>query len=357
MGQVCAVTKNETSPISFKRGPSRRIKWVKVDQNKRTSVADRRGRGLAWLSLFQNSDESAVMETIGDADIHLLDAGTTLLRPGDQNDAVFLILAGELGAYLGDSQNPESVISMGPGDCLGELSAIDGKPVSALVRAVTQSRVLKLSHDIFWNQLMAVPGVALNLLRVLTDRMRRNTEAMLAGQRKQIELEYLRQELDVARQLQIGMLPMRRPWFPDRPDLEIAGMMEAASSIGGDLFDAFFVDDRRLFFCIGDVSGHGIPAAMFMARAVSLMRLTAFTDKCPATLLERVNEQLCAGNDAMMFITMFCGFFEIDTGQVVYSNGGHLAPLHWRDGTLNSLRIPKGTILGVLPGSKYVWLC
>ena len=129
---------------------------------------------------------------------------------------------------------------------------------------------------------MAVPGVARNLLIVLSARMRRNTEVMLEGQRRQIELEYLRQELDIARQLQNGMLPMHGRLFPERQDIEIAGMMEAASFIGGDLFDAFFADEQRLFFCIGDVSGHGIPAAMFMARAISLMRIAAMSITRPA---------------------------------------------------------------------------
>jgi sigma-B regulation protein RsbU (phosphoserine phosphatase) len=354
MGQVVVVKKEELSQISFKRGLNRRFKSVAVDLDRRVEVDDRRHQGLAWLSLFKNSNESAVIEAIGDSEILVLEAGATLLRPGEPNESVFLILAGKLGAHLGDSQNPESVIPMVAGDCLGELSAIDGKPVSALVKAVTKSRVLRLSQDVFWNRLMAVPGVARNLLGVLANRMRRNTEVMLDGQRKQIELEYIRQELDVARQLQIGMLPMRRPWFPDRQDLEIAGMMEAASSIGGDLFDAFFVDDQRLFFCIGDVSGHGIPAAMFMARAISLMRIAAFADACPAALLARINEQLCAGNDANMFVTLFCGFLEVATGRIVYSNGGHLAPLHWRDGKMTPLPIPKGTIIGVIPGGKYI---
>lgn len=346
-------TKDEFSQISFKRGISRRNKSVTVHLEKRTLVDDRRSRGVIWLPLFHDADESAVIEAIGDSDILTLEAGATLLRPGQPNDAVFLILVGELGAYLGDSQNPESVITMAPGDCIGELSAIDGKSVSALVKVIKQSRVLRLSHDVFWNRLMVVPGVARNLLAVLAKRMRRNTEIVLEAQRKQIELEYIQQELDIARQLQIGMLPMRRPWFPGRTDVEIAGMMEAASSVGGDLFDAFFVDDQRLFFCIGDVSGHGIPAAMFMARAISLLRITAFVDTCPAAVLARVNGQLCAGNDANMFVTLFCGFLQVNSGHVVYSNGGHLAPLHWRDGKMNTLPIPKGAIIGVLPEAKY----
>ena len=130
-------------------------------------------------------------------------------------------------------------------------------------------------------------------------------------------------------------------------------MMEAASAVGGDLFDAFFVDEQRLFFCIGDVSGHGIPAAMFMARTVSLLRIAAFSSDCPAVLLGRVNEQMCAGNDANLFVTLFCGFLQVDSGHIVYSNAGHLAPVLLRNGTSTALELPKGTIIGVLPGIRY----
>ena len=313
----------------------------------------RRHSRVAWLSLFRGANEAAVSEVIADAEVLVLPPGHTLLRIGEMNDTVYLVLSGQLGAYLGNPSPDVTPIPIGPGDCVGELSAIDGKPVSALVRALSETRVLYLPRDVFWNRLMAVPGVARNLLAVLAERMRRNTEAMLEGQRRKIELEHLRQELNVARQLQVGMLPLRRPLFPERPDLEIAGMMEAASFIGGDLFDAFFIDDDRLFFCIGDVSGHGIAAAMFMARTVSLLRLSAFSVECPALLLQKINDQLCAGNDANMFVTLFCGFLELSSGRVVYSNGGHLAPVHWHGGQSSYLPIPKGTLIGVIPGIAY----
>jgi sigma-B regulation protein RsbU (phosphoserine phosphatase) len=340
-------------PIRLSRDRDRRKNSTPVSDDRRSSLGDRRRLGLAWLSLFQGAEESALMEAVGSSEILVLQPGETLLRPGQANATVFLVLAGKLGAYLGDSIASGGVIPIGPGECLGELSAIDGKPVSARVEALSETRLLKLSQDTFWNRLMAVPGVARNLMTVLAERMRRNTESMLEGQRRKIELEYLRQELDVARQLQVGMLPMQRPLFPERQDIEIAGMMEAASFIGGDLFDAFFVDDRRLFFCIGDVSGHGIPAAMFMARAVTLMRIAAIGTDCPALMLQQVNDQLCAGNDANMFVTLFCGFLEVDTGRAIYSNGGHLAPLYWRDGQANLLPIPKGALIGVIPGARY----
>lgn len=340
--------------ILFRRGGERRVRSLPVETDRRQQRDDRRRPALEWLSLFHDADQALVMEAINDQEVIIMEPGEILLRPGDPNDAVYLVLSGSLGVHLGDADNPDSIIPIRPGDCLGELSAIDKKPVSALVKVVDKSRILRLSQDVFWNRLMAVPGVAKNLLVVLAQRMRRNTEAMLAAQRQQLEFEHLRQELDVARRLQLGMLPMRRPLFPGREDVEIAGMMEPTSMVGGDLFDAFFVDDQRLFFCIGDVSGHGIAAAMFMARAVSLMRMAAFGVACPAVLLSTINDQLCAGNDANMFLTLFCGYLEVDTGRMVYSNGGHLAPLHWREGRVGSLRLPKGTVLGVMPGIPYV---
>lgn len=347
------MTSGERHPASFRRGDERRRQANGSDREQRAAVIDRRIGGLEWVLLFRGADQAAVREAIGEAEVLALQVGDILLTPGEANDTIYLILAGQLGACLGNPAAPETVIPLGPGECLGELSAIDGKPVSALVKALTDARVLRLSQDVFWNRLMAVPGVARNLMAVLAERMRRSTQAMLESQRRQIELDYLRQELEVARQLQQGMLPMQRPLFPDRRDLEIAGMMEAASSIGGDLFDAFFVDEQRLFFCIGDVSGHGIPAAMFMARAVSLMRLAAFGVDCPGALLAQINDQLCAGNDANMFITLFCGFLEVDTGRLLFANGGHLAPLQTSGGTVGKLPIPKGTIIGVIPGIAY----
>ena len=134
MDQIAVVTTDDLQVISFKRGFNRRLTAKNVDLDRRNSLDDRRHKGLTWLSLFQNADESAVRDAIGDSTVLVLEAGATLLRPGEANDTVFLILSGELGAQLGDSQNPDLIIPMFAGDCLGELSAIDGKPVSALVK-------------------------------------------------------------------------------------------------------------------------------------------------------------------------------------------------------------------------------
>jgi sigma-B regulation protein RsbU (phosphoserine phosphatase) len=188
---------------------------------------------------------------------------------------------------------------------------------------------------------------------MLSERMRRGNAAMLEAQRRQLALEYLRQELQVARQLQASMIPLRGRLFPERDDIEIAGIMEPASEIGGDFFDTFFVDATHLFLCVGDVSGHGIPAALFMARTIGLMRVAAMASREPDRLLQRLYEALCSGNDANIFVTLFCGFLDVASGPLVYANGGHSAPLVAHSRRAWALPMPRGSLLGVIPGLRY----
>jgi sigma-B regulation protein RsbU (phosphoserine phosphatase) len=314
---------------------------------------ERRHLGIGWLPLFRGTDEDAVINILNECEVLILPAGTPLLKPGEANDAVFVLLSGDLAAYLDTDLNPNAAISIAPGECIGEISAIDGKPVTALVLALTEARILKLTPDLFLNQLLIIPGIARNLLLALTERMRRTNDSMMEAQRKQLLLQHLHKELEVARQLQASMLPLRRPMFPDRSDLEISALMEATSEVGGDLFDAFFVDDQHLFICIGDVSGHGIPAALFMARSIGLMRIAAMATLQPDEVIGKINEQLCIGNDTNLFVTLFCGFLNVSTGRLIYSNGGHCAPILISDGKASSIPIPKGTLVGAISGLTY----
>jgi sigma-B regulation protein RsbU (phosphoserine phosphatase) len=338
----------------FKRNPDRRkvSEHAAAERRSRPS-ADRRQLQSDGLALFHGADDAhEVADIISECDVLALPAGTTLLAPGLPNDKVYVLLSGALMAFV-DSTSSQGGIPIGPGESVGELSSLDGKPVSALVKAIADSRVLTLPQDLFWNRLNAIPGVARNLLLSLADRMRQSNEFMLESQRRQMALEHLNQELDVARQLQASMLPLRRPMFSARNDIEIAGIMEPASAIGGDLFDAFFVDERHLFFCIGDVSGHGVAAALFMARTIGLLRIIAMGTRRPERLLQKANEQLCTGNDSSMFVTLMCGFLDVTTGQLVYSCAGHAAPLVCQAGAAAFLPNPKGALVGVFPGLKF----
>ena len=337
----------------FGRGPDRRVAQVAVAQERRRG--NRRSEAIRWVPLFRNATQRELTEALADCDVLLLQSGATLLRAGETNRSVYILLSGKLIVHLGPEPGAEAGIEFDilPGECIGELSAIDGKPISAMVRAATDVRVLRLDAGVFWGRLMRLDGVAENLMITLTERMRRASDKALALQREQLELKHLRKELEVARQLQASMLPLQRPLFPGRSDIEVCGLMEPASKVGGDLFDAFFVDDRTLFVCIGDVSGHGIAAALFMVRAIGLLRTLAMETMQPEKLLETLNDRLCIGNDANLFLTLFCGFLDVPSGRFVYANGGHCAPMISSGPATEFLQLPKGILVGAASGRHY----
>ena len=344
----------------FRRGPDRRRKVDAANGLDAGETAprrvERRTRGIGWIPLFRGVDEAAVDQALEDTEVLLLPAGTPLLKPGEHNQSVFILLSGDVAASLDSKGSPDAAIPIAPGQCIGELSAIDGKAASALVLALTDARVLKLPKGVFWNRLMALPGVAGNLMITLTERMRSTNELALKAQREQLELIHLRKELDVARQLQISMVPLQRPIFPARRDIEVCGFMEPASSVGGDLFDAFFIDRRSLFFCIGDVAGHGVASALFMARTIGLMRVLAMSTSEPDRLLAELNDRLCIGNETNIFVTLFCGVLDTDTGALIYSNGGHCPPLLRKGGVSAPLPLPRGPLIGAFEGMHFLTL-
>ena len=133
-------------------------------------------------------------------------------------------------------------------------------------------------------------------------------------------------ELKVAHTIQMSMLPKQFPPYPERNDIDIYGQVTPAKAVGGDLFD-FYIRDEKLFFCIGDVSGKGVPASMFMAVARSLFRNISAHVPEPHIIVKALNESMCEGNEMSMFVTMFVGVLDLQTGVLRYCNAGHDAPL------------------------------
>jgi len=314
---------------------------------------DRRVRNLSWIPLFKDASPHALEAVLQACELLEIAPHTPLLVPGQSNRSVYIALSGTVVAHLGYPHRPQAPVTIPLGQCIGELSAIDGKPVSTLVMALTQARVLRIPQEVFWGDLMTLNGVAENFRIILSDRVRKSKEQALQAQRGQMEIEHLTKELQIARQLQISMVPLQRPLFGHRVDLDICGFMEPASAVGGDFFDAFFVRENHLFFCIADVSGHGIASALFMARAMGLIRVLAMGIMEPHKLLSELNARLCAGNDANIFVTMFCGILDIPNRRLLYSNGGHCAPMLLYPGSSRMLPIPKGPLVGAFPGCKY----
>ena len=161
--------------------------------------------------------------------------------------------------------------------------------------------------------------------------------------------ERMESELTIARNIQMAMLPTRFPPFPDYPGLNAYGVVVPAKEVGGDLFD-FYIRDSRLFFCVGDVSGKGVPASLVMAVTRSLFRsFTTYIDS-PAQIVTQMNESLSGeGNDQNMFVTLLMGILDLSTGRLQYCNAGHDAPIHVQSGKeFRSLDCVPNLPLGVL---------
>ena len=310
--------------------------------------------GYGWIPLFQEVDETLLASLLSHCEVRQMGAGTDLLGIGETNDSFYILLKGELiVVFLSAEATPVHRFVLQPGQCIGEFSAIDQLPVSALVRCESEAEVLHLSGPFFWEQLVTLPGVARNMMRGLTERARTANQLALQSLRERLELDHLREELDLARRLQVSMLPLRHPLFHDRSDLEVAGLVEPAASVGGDFFDTFLTADDRLFLCIGDVSGHGIGAALLMARTIGLIRSLAMSATGPEAVLEQLNAFLCEGNDTCLFVTLFCGYLEPARGTLTYSNAGHLPPLLIQAGVCTELPLPRGLLAGISPQARY----
>lgn len=161
----------------------------------------------------------------------------------------------------------------------------------------------------------------------------------------------LQQELDIAREIQRAMLPKA---FPARAEVEIFGAMIPAKEIGGDFYDFFVLDEHRVGVAIADVSGKGVPAALFMAIAKTLLRATALFRAAPGACLAKLNDLLCENNDQELFVTVFYGILDSRNGQFRYANGGHNPPLHIRaDGVVTPLPMTGGLALAILDHRDY----
>ena len=168
------------------------------------------------------------------------------------------------------------------------------------------------------------------------------------------EKERIGAELDVARHIQASMLPRIFPPFPNRDEFDIFASMTPAKEVGGDFYDFFLVDEDHLAMVIADVSGKGIPAAMFMMISKTLLKSAAQSGLSPKAILEKVNNQLCENNDAEMFVTVWIGILEISTGKLVCANAGHEYPAIMRKGGSFELYKDKhGFVLAGMEGSKY----
>ena len=214
-----------------------------------------------------------------------------------------------------------------------------------------------IPEDILYADLKRI-GLIVNILMLLSLAllvfiMYRSTKNAY----KMIEInnqkERMEGELEIAQTIQSAMLPKVFPPFVDRPDLNIYGVVHPAKEVGGDLYD-FYVRHDKLFFCVGDVSGKGVPASLVMAMIRSLFRSVTAHEEQAEQIMRRMNDPLTEQNEQDMFATLFVGVLDMETGVLDYCNGGHNAPVLVHKRESRQLEVLPNLPIGIMGGFEYV---
>jgi len=169
-----------------------------------------------------------------------------------------------------------------------------------------------------------------------------------------VQKDRMEDELNIGRDIQMSMLPLEFPAFPDRNELSVHALLKPAREVGGDFYDFFFVNDDEICLVVGDVSGKGVPAALFMAVTKTMIKTRAMDDRSPASIVTRVNDEMSADNPSCMFVTLFIAICNVRTGKFRFTNAGHNPPYIRRStGVLEHLDQRHGPIIGAVEGVAY----
>ena len=183
---------------------------------------------------------------------------------------------------------------------------------------------------------------------------RRGREMILKQHEKDVKSARIESELNLATSIQADMLPNIFPAFPERTEFDIYATMTPAKEVGGDFYDFFLIDDDHLCMVMADVSGKGIPAALFMMASKIILANNAMMGKSPAQILTDTNTAICSHNREEMFVTVWLGILEISTGKLTAANAGHEYPVIQKpDGAFALYKDKHGFVIGGMPGLQY----
>jgi sigma-B regulation protein RsbU (phosphoserine phosphatase) len=290
-----------------------------------------------------------------------------LFEEGEHGDRFYVVESGQVTIIKAMGAPQERVLAVRQaGEFIGEMSLLSRTGArTASARVEPGSRLLEMGRADFDAFLHRVPDIAYEMLAVLSDRLNEAHNASIrdlteknrqleeayaslkAAQQQIIEKEILERELRQARQIQQSMLPAR---LPKVNGYDLGAGSEPAQMVGGDFYDLIPLGVDRLGVVIGDVSGKGISAALFMAQTLSLLRAQARLHQDPVQVLRNVNQELLERNASGMFVTLLFGVLRPSSGQFVYARAGHLPPALWdREGAAVSIPLGNGQILGVIP--------
>jgi sigma-B regulation protein RsbU (phosphoserine phosphatase) len=271
-------------------------------------------------------------------------ADSVLFYEGDFGDRFYIVLEGEIAIVKALGADAERLIGVrGAGTFVGEMSLLNPDGLrTASVKVQSDAQVLELTRADFDALVQRYPALVYDMLRIMSTRLRDSHEAAMRelqdknrhlaqayddlqiAQAQIIEQETLARELRLAREIQESMLPRA---LPRPPGFEIGARMVPARMVGGDFFDLFPLDADTIGIVIGDVSGKGIPAALFMTLVCSLLRAEAARTVSPEEVLRSVNRQLSARNAKHIFVTVLYGRLHLPTRTLTFVRAGHEPPL------------------------------
>ena len=265
-------------------------------------------------------------------------AGQVIFREGQTGTEMFVIADGLVDITL----EGRLINRLETGDIFGEMALVDERPRSASAIAVTDCKILPLDQARFASLVQQQPDFATQVMKIMSVRMRHLMEDEVRRQR-------LEEELAIGRQIQLSLLPDK---CPDIPGWEITAVYQAARQVGGDLYDFILPPDdpNILNLVIADVTGKGVPAALFMAFSRTIIRAEAAHGLGPAATLMKANHFIVSDIRSRLFLSAFYASLDTQTGRMVFANGGHDWPLLLCASTneVRELRIP-GLVLGAFP--------
>lgn len=296
-----------------------------------------------------------------------LTAGAVLMREGDPGDSMYIITSGEIEFLKALGTPEEHLLSVfQAGEFFGEVALLDSQGRrSASARARRPSTVLQMTAADFSQLMQTHPALAYQMAHIVSNRLRAASDATIrdleaknqalaqayselkAAHEQIIEKERLEKELDVARQIQMSMLPEQ---LPEVEAFTFGAHMQAARQVGGDFYDLFPLDEDHIAIVVGDVSDKGVPAALYMALTRSLVRAEALRRENPANTLQRVNSLLLDMSSSEMFVTVLYGLLDLQSRRFAYARAGHELPILRRpDGSLPFIPHATGMLMGMFP--------
>ena len=344
---------------------------------------------LRATSSFAPISETELRRIASSCTIDSASPGETLFVQGDMGTYAYLVLEGQVAIEVEDGGERVTVAVISPGELVGEIAAFASVPRTATVRALAEVRLLRIEHAIVLRHLSSNPETAMAIIADLGRRLQnlnstlatltRAADALAAGAFDPSMLDAMRSqasrfahfadvfermateilnkrafaiEMRTAADIQSAMLPRGAACMP-LPGVSLAAEMVPARHVGGDFYDYVPLDDRRLAIAVGDVSGKGVPAALFMAIAKTVLRTVARSGRSAAEILATTNAALCEDNTEAMFVTVALAIVDSQTGGADIASAGHEEIyLVERSGRVGKIA-PMGPALGLFEGARF----